>query len=62
VLILPSPFWFADTVLDLVFVIWGATALQQDFRLVLSRQCDAPSPLPPQLLLPLPTAQRAHRA
>ena len=62
VLILPSPFWFADMVLDLVFVIWGATALQQDFRLVLSRQSDAPAPLPPQLLLPLPTAQRAHRA
>jgi hypothetical protein len=41
VLILPSPFWFADVVIDLVFIVWGATALQQDFRLVLARHAGA---------------------
>jgi ABC-type transport system involved in cytochrome c biogenesis permease component len=61
VLVLPAPFWVADIVVDLVLVIWGATALQQDFRLVLSRQLAGPA-MQPQLLRPVPNAPPVIRA
>ena len=38
VLVLPAPFCVLDIVADLIFIIWGASQLQQDFRWVLARQ------------------------
>ncbi|HSU53889.1 MAG TPA: ABC transporter permease subunit [Candidatus Dormibacteraeota bacterium] len=38
VLILPSLMCFFDIIADLIFILWGLTRLQQDFRWVLERQ------------------------
>jgi hypothetical protein len=37
VLVVPSPICVLDIVADLVFIIWGATRLQQDFRYTSAR-------------------------
>jgi len=38
VLILPAPLCGVDMLVDLFFILWGVTKLQQDFRWVLARQ------------------------
>ena len=61
VLILPAPFMIADIVIDFIFIVWGATALQQDFRLVLARHSGRTGGHAPPVLHGVPSAPSAYR-
>jgi ABC-type transport system involved in multi-copper enzyme maturation permease subunit len=54
VLVLPSVLWWADTLVDLLLIAWGAGRCRQDLRRLLAQQYQASVPLslPPPVGVP----------
>jgi ABC-type transport system involved in multi-copper enzyme maturation permease subunit len=55
VLVLPSMLWWLDLLVDLLFIAWSVSRLQQDLRVFLAQQYQSPGPgalLPPVIARP----------